>query len=262
MSTIRARVTIATHRGMVREHNEDAVGLNGWSLRGELPVPLTFDFSPTQPLTVVVCDGMGGHRGGASASALAAELITAAPPASPGQGAERFRVAVQAAAEEILRRSAADRALSGMGCTVVGLAVDPGSEQAVIFHVGDSRAYALDEGYLARQTRDDRRNADQPVLTQALGGGQAMQLDVHVRSLPLAPGARLLLCTDGLVDLVEDREIEAAMSGDAGAVVGRLIDLACRAGGHDNISVALIDLLAAEPAPGIGLSGSEEGMRE
>jgi hypothetical protein len=132
-----------------------------------------------------------------------------------------------------------DPALFGMGTTAVLLETSPDGRGSV-FHVGDSRAYLADPE-LIRLTSDDRSSAHLPLLTQALGGNDPRPLDVHRYDLSLHTGQRLLLCSDGLVDMVSDGEIETILAGpDAPAA---LIGAAKRAGGQDNVTVVVVEVL-------------------
>jgi serine/threonine protein phosphatase PrpC len=202
----------------------------------------------------IVADGMGGHRGGDVASALALETIESA---TPGEVTlEGLVEDIKRANQAVLERGEADRDLRGMGTTVTAILVEDG--RAHVAHVGDSRAYLLRNGSLqqltedhtlvqrmvreGRLTEDEAANHPQrSVLTRALGvddeiGVDELTLDVHV-------GDRLLLCTDGLTTMIDRGRIQKilARERDPQAACDKLIDAANRAGGDDNITVIVLD---------------------
>jgi protein phosphatase len=239
--------------GQVRRRNEDAIAL--------LP----------QHGVAVVADGMGGHPGGDVASRIAADFTArvlgeAAGSREPpddftGALLPVVERAVIAAHQEIRTRGAHEPHLQGMGTTLTAMMVDHESYSYVIGHVGDSRAYRLRNGALDQLTRDDtwvqqqidngimqpsaaRHSPYAHLLTQCLGleeppvpqvvGGRAESGDLY------------LLCTDGLVGVLDDAEMSslleahASESGGGHEAVEALVDAANRAGGHDNITAALI----------------------
>lgn len=221
----------------------------------------------------VVADGMGGHPGGDVASRIAAdfaaralgEAVRSRPDHGDFAGALLPAVerAVLEAHREIRARGTAEPHLSGMGTTLTAMIVDSDSRAYVIGHVGDSRAYRLRNGVLEQLTRDDtwvqqqvdngvlqpsaaRHSPFAHLLTQCLGledppepqvvGGRA------------EPGDLYLLCTDGLVGMLDENalaEILTRHSATGGAgpddrAIEALVEAANDAGGHDNITAALI----------------------
>ena len=208
----------------------------------------------------VVADGMGGHRAGDVASRLALDSVTRHLRARP----DHLSPTPQAWIEKIfLDANAAIRAAAlrqpeckGMGTT---LALTLFHEQsATVAHVGDSRVYRLRDGRLELLTRDDSLLRDQVELgliavenavdshnrhlvTQALGIGE--QVTVHVRQESLRNGDVFLLCSDGLNDLVEDKDIELivdSLKTNLPLTARHLVQLANDNGGGDNITVALV----------------------
>lgn len=226
----------------------------------------------------VVADGMGGHPGGDVASRIAAEvaakvLAEAAVPTARGEDATlRLRTAMSrsvVAAHEAIRAHGREQPeLDGMGTTLTAMIVDPASGGYVLGHVGDSRAYLFRDGRLTQLTRDDtwvqerveaaqltpeqaRRHPFGHLLTQCLG------LDdppvPHILGGKVAPGDAYLLCTDGLVGMLDDPELERILAEhlwenggsserarEVDAPVRALLDAANDAGGHDNITAALV----------------------
>lgn len=206
----------------------------------------------------VVCDGMGGHIGGATASALAVksvlEYLQRDSMAHPAQSIAR---AVEFANEQIYATALSQPTLKGMGTTCVVLAQK--DDGIWIGHVGDSRAYLWHEGQLHRLTRDHsfvqqlidsgaiteeeaeqhpRRNE----LLRALGVRATVEVEVTSTAILPAEGDRFLLCSDGLYGMTFDagiRGILARTSDDAEAS-RLLIHAANDAGGTDNITVSML----------------------
>ncbi|MFE1596958.1 PP2C family protein-serine/threonine phosphatase [Nocardia sp. NPDC058705] len=244
MTTI--RITVSTHRGKKREGNEDCVGLDGWSLRGTQPASVTIDVELDRVRTVVVCDGMGGHAGGAEASAMACELLTE-PGAIDGESPEQLtattRLRLQAVSDAINDRAQHQPELAGMGCTVVGVVLDP-SGRALVFNVGDSRCYRLEGDYLS-QLSVDHRHLGGNVLHQAIGGGVRMILEPDFFDCRLPAGVGLVLCTDGLDDYASASDIEALLVSAPPRLPTQLTELALAGGGGDNVTVVQIETIAA-----------------
>jgi PPM family protein phosphatase len=231
--------------GLARAHNEDCwlVGSNGRLL--------------------VLADGMGGYNAGEIASQIAINTIAAALVDSEpehGQVAVRSEKLNQAIGQANLAiRSAAARRPEclGMGTTVV-TAWHLVANQWLIGHVGDSRAYLVKHDRLERLTRDHslgqamldsgtmtprqlRAYPMRGVLTRALGIEPSVQADIC--QVSLAPGESLLMCSDGLSDLVAESLIHRVLGLHRGAPsrqVGALVDLALQAGGLDNVTALLI----------------------
>ena len=208
---------------------------------------------------VAVADGMGGHAGGQVASELAIAALKAAVEAADGVAArseaERLlRAAFESANRDILDTAAADPGLTDMGTTMVAaLATD---SQVTLANLGDSRAYLVRGGIIGQISvdhswREEARRHDLPMqeislspfretITRSLGVDKEVGVDLF--GFRPRPGDRLLLCSDGVHDLLSDLEIrEAILSEDSPeAVSRRLIRLANEAGGHDNSTCVLI----------------------
>ena len=236
------RITALTDRGHEREHNEDCVGWNGWSMTGGRANPLVFEFDVVQPTVVVVCDGMGGHAGGSTASRIAAEMLSTpewfvSTGIAHGQLTER----IQHVSDRLNDLSGARSELTGMGCTAVGAVVHPAGS-ALVFNVGDSRCYRIEGRYLAQLTVDHRRSGTN-VLTQALGGGRRLivEPDFFECAVPEAPG--LLLSTDGLDDYATQDAIEELAIENRPDLAVRLRDLALAGGGGDNVTIVQLEYI-------------------
>lgn len=239
-------LVVLSNRGSVRSANEDAVGVAGWVLATHEGQPLTLRLAPPQDgVVVAVADGMGGHRGGAEASRAALTVLGA-------EGGDLPR-AVAAAAEALRTRAAAEPSLEGMGSTVVGMRVHADGA-AAFFNIGDSRAYRVVEGYLGQISVDDRppviTAATRGVVTQHLGGPRVLALDPHLHQVRLVPGDRVLLCSDGLTDLVDDDAIAAHLRAPAVEAATALVDAALQAGGDDNVTVVVLDVRGGDVGGG------------
>jgi len=226
-----------TDIGLVRENNEDAI-VTGRRL-------------------VAVADGLGGHAGGELASRLATELVAAT---FTGGSLDELTTAVRAANFAVWERGSGTAETEGMGTTMVAAGLVDGGSLAVV-HAGDSRAYLLRDGALQRLTEDhtvaaqmvrdgeltEAEAAGHPhrvVLTRALGVSPEVPLDASSR--PVAPGDRLLLCSDGLFNHVPDDELAALAAARTSpqAAVDALLELGLSRGGEDNLSVVVADVRA------------------
>ena len=222
--------------GCVRPHNEDS-------------------YLVQSPL-FCVCDGMGGHAAGEVASSIAVETIAKTAPQSAD--AARLAAAVEAANAAVIEAALNGLGKPGMGCTATCAYIE--NDTLAIAHVGDSRAYLLHEGTLIRVTRDHsyveelvdageitadeaRVHPNRSVITRALGSDPAMYAD-HF-TLHIEEGDRLILCSDGLSSMIPDSDIEniATQSSTAQICVDNLVDAALAAGGHDNVTVVVVDLV-------------------
>ena len=203
-----------------------------------------------------VCDGMGGHAAGEVASSIAVETIAKTAPQSAD--AARLAAAVEAANAAVIEAALNGLGKPGMGCTATCAYIE--NDTLAIAHVGDSRAYLLHEGTLIRVTRDHsyveelvdageitadeaRVHPNRSVITRALGSDPAMYAD-HF-TLHIEEGDRLILCSDGLSSMIPDSDIEniATQSSTAQICVDNLVDAALVAGGHDNVTVVVVDLV-------------------
>ncbi len=224
----------ATHQGMVRDQNEDTV------------YPTSSGESDDEVL-VIVADGMGGHVAGEVASRLA---VNAAASNDLGP-TDRVAAGNRAIREEVAR----DPELEGMGTTMTLLEIE--DDVATIGHIGDSRAYLLRDGELRQLTEDHtvaaeymaqgklspEEAANHPqrhMLLRTLGLTRFVNVD-EVKT-ELAPGDRILLCSDGLTEMVTDDQITQTLGeGTPDEVVWALVEMANKAGGVDNISVAVVE---------------------
>ena len=238
---MKVSVGAATDIGQVREGNEDS-------------------FLVVAPL-YAVADGMGGHRGGEVASSLALETVQGMFERKEGSLADQVVEANRA----VFDRSQNDRSVSGMGTTLTAALVD--GSRVHLVHVGDSRAYLLRGGELAQLTEDHtlvhrmvmegeisqeeaETHPHRSILTRALGVDQSVQVDEG--DVEAAAGDRLLLCTDGLTGMVPEGQIREILleSADPQEAVEKLVKVANRAGGIDNITAVILDFSEDGSGPG------------
>lgn len=221
------RATVVTHVGCVRRENQDAAVIGHSILqatRGRLEV------EQTEPLTVAVLDGMGGHADGARASHLAA-LATV-------ENDDTDVVEAIADANAAVRRGMVpDDADGPMGSTVVLARVD--GESLTIANVGDSDAFRLDGDYLLPVSRRDRGGSGG--LTASLGGTvHHVPVRPHLHEDLVRDRERLVLCTDGLSDVVGLDDIERILLDDTADAADALVDAAVANGAPDNVTVAVL----------------------
>jgi protein phosphatase len=240
---MKVRVAFRTDVGRSRARNEDS-------------------YLVQDPL-FAVADGMGGHRGGDVASSLALDSLKPPEDGPPAQDFRRLVEQVKEANQRVLERGESDRDLRGMGTTLTAILTTDG--KAHVAHVGDSRAYMLRDGKLQqltedhtlvqRMVREGRLTEDEAhthpqrsVLTRALGVEENVAIDEL--TLDLKEGDRLLLCSDGLTSMIDKDAIQEILAGepDPQIAADRLIDEANRAGGDDNITVVILDVVSDQDA--------------
>jgi serine/threonine protein phosphatase PrpC len=210
------QVAARTEVGHVRARNEDAL-----LVAGEVGL-------------VAVFDGLGGHPAGDVASATAAASLRESG-LTAASSADDLVAALQAAHDAVGAAADGDPDRTGMATTVV-VATLAGST-TLVAHVGDSRAYLRDaDGRLEQVTRDHGMGG---YITQALGLDRGVDPDVVELATP--PASRLLLCSDGLSNMVEAADIAALLgTGDAKAACDALVKAALDRGGIDNVTVVVV----------------------
>jgi protein phosphatase len=230
-----------TDPGKVRQNNEDALLSGG----------------DRDPGLFVVADGIGGFEAGEVASSMVIESLQTLGPGEP------LEPAIQEANRRVYSAARSDEKLSGMGTTVVAARITENGDgaEAEIAHVGDSRLYLVRDGELSPLTEDHSlvaemvrsgsltraQASDHPqknLITRALGAEEEVEVETARHSL--RHGDRLVLCSDGLPDMVtEDRISELATDeapGSAEESVRNLISAALDAGGSDNVTVLVVDV--------------------
>ena len=222
--------------GLVRGHNEDS-------------------FLMRAPL-FAVCDGMGGHAAGEVASAIAVQTLADEAPAVADE--VLLGAAVESANIAVIRGAEEGAGKPGMGCTATCCLIERG--KMAVAHVGDSRIYLLRHGTLVRVTHDHsyveelvdsgqitadeaRLHPSRSIITRALGSDPEMYAD-HF-TLEVSSGDRIILCSDGLSSMIPDSEIEALAVSSATPMqaADNLVASALTAGGLDNVTVLVVDVL-------------------
>jgi len=270
-SLVRIDVSALSHPGHARANNEDQFFVTKLArsletMLSSLPPGDVPARAEEVNYVMVVADGMGGHAAGEVASRLAISALISLALDLPDwifkvdeEGApeieRRARRLVQQVSSLLVERGRENAALRGMGSTLT--AARSYGHDLLIVHVGDSRAYLFRAGHLHRLTKDHtyaqmlvdtgklqacdiESSGVRHILTNALGGSTE-KVDVDVDFLHLEDGDRLLLCSDGLTDLVDDDTItktliETQTSSDACTA---LMQLALDGGGRDNVTVVV-----------------------
>ena len=258
-------VTAQTHPGMTGKNNEDNFAVSSYVISRMNPTPTVF---------AIVSDGIGGHKAGEVASELAVNLISAAVEKREG-GAPLavFENSFYRASEAIHEHAEQDSSRTGMGATAACAWVI--GQQLYIAYAGDSRIYlirkerirqlshdhtwvqeALDKGILDA-TGGIKNHPNMHVIRRYLGSEEPSEPDLRLfmepgetskqarnnQGLSLLAGDVVMLCTDGLTDLVNENEIIDSLAGHSLQQAAQaLINLACERGGHDNITVIMLGM--------------------
>ena len=242
-----------THRGTVRENNEDCIAIGYWTSQETMASARPFQHELDLPFVCVVADGMGGHNDGEQASLLVARSLTRRLPAF---GPHKIAASVRAVNAELYAHVGENPRLAGMGSTAVGLAVHDAS--LAIFNVGDSRAYKIANRSLAQLSVDDSfvKNwkpgaafARSTMLTQCFGGRPTFtDIEPHLHVEPCVPGSTYLLCSDGLYETLPEEKMMELIGADLQASVEALLRAAIEQKCRDNVTIALIRVTDKAPA--------------
>lgn len=235
-----------TDKGVVRAQNQDGYYLD----------------IPSQRLAVgVVCDGMGGAKAGNIASLVAVETFVSNLQSRDGEDTDPPSLligAADAANAAVYQRACTDPDCRGMGTTMVAaLLVE---ETAYLLNIGDSRAYHINQEGITRLTRDHsvvedmvargditpeqaRTHPRKNLITRALGAEAQIRADLYEK--PLCSGDYLLLCSDGLSNIVTDQELlyEVIHGGEAETCCQRLLNITLSRGAPDNVTVVLFQIV-------------------
>ncbi|HZU87286.1 MAG TPA: protein phosphatase 2C domain-containing protein [Anaerolineaceae bacterium] len=264
-----------THPGMTGKNNEDRFAVSAYQLKPGEPTPV---------LLVVLADGIGGHRAGEVAAGVAVDQVSRQVAASEGNflPPQVLHQAFIQASQQIFALAQSEEGRRGMGstCTTAWIIGD----RLYTATVGDSRLYLMREGAIRQLSTDHtwiqeailhgivkpeeaRGHPNAHVIRRYLGSPQPPEVDFRLRltglendaqaeanqGMRLQIGDRILLCSDGLTDLVNDDEILAAYQNQPmDAATNYLIQLACQRGGHDNITIVVVEVppqvVARKPA--------------
>ncbi|MGH2699649.1 MAG: Stp1/IreP family PP2C-type Ser/Thr phosphatase [Actinomycetota bacterium] len=236
------RIGAKTDVGRRREVNEDS-------------------FLVHEPL-FVVADGMGGHVAGDIASTTAIDAIKEQAATARADDMNTLAGLVLGANSRIWEKAEEDPSLRGMGTTCTLLLLD--SSGAHFAHVGDSRAYLMRGGKLTQLTEDHtlvgrmvkegrlsseeaEKHPQRSIVTRALGVDPEVQVDLM--TVDLAEGDRILICSDGLSSMIDSDAIASILADerDPQSASERLVEAANEAGGEDNITVVIVDIVGGEP---------------
>lgn len=261
-----------TDVGRVRTSNEDSVAF---------VIPSKNEPAASRGCLLIVADGMGGHAAGEVASALAVEAVRRVYFSQRGPVPKSLMLAFETANRAIHEHGKQTADCKGMGTTCTALAINDG--QVWLAHVGDSRAYILRDGKLTQLSGDQTLHAQMiregllseeeakvagggNVILQALGTSPDIDPAVWEKGIPLLEGDILVICSDGLWNMVDDTAIaEIAARAAPREACQRLIGAALEAGGYDNVSVGVFAVRApggppAEPQTAtrrIAIAGTE-----
>jgi len=257
-------VSAITHPGMSGKNNEDRYSVSAYRIEGKQQIPT---------LLAIVADGIGGHQAGEVAAEIAVERTSQAIAASDGSTpALTLRYAIQNASQAILAQSERDHQMGGMGatCSCVWIIND----RLFIAYVGDSRIYLITENTIHQLSKDHTWVQDaldagiiEPAEAQShpnahmirryLGSKKPAEPDTRLfllkgesdekaeanQGIRLLPGDQIILCSDGLTDLVSDEEIQDTLSAENIELgLERLVNLANQRGGHDNITIVALKM--------------------
>jgi PPM family protein phosphatase len=218
-----------------------------------------------EPPLFAIADGMGGARAGEVAAGIAAAALRDGRREVIDE--ESLEAVIDEANRRVWERSVADPSTAGMGTTVTVALVDAADEQVVFGHVGDSRAYRLRGDELEQITTDHslvaelvesgvltpeeaERHPQRSAITRAVGTERAIEVDVF--TVPAQPGDLVLLCSDGLTDMLSEDEIASVLleaDRDPSVAADALVAAANAKGGEDNITVVLFEVVEGEPEP-------------
>ena len=251
-----------THEGMSGKNNEDSYAVSAYTLSETDPTPSVF---------AIVADGVGGHHAGEVASEIAVETISRIVSESDGTNPQNvLEYSIKQANQAVYAHSQTDESKKGMGSTcgcvwVVG-------DRLYTASVGDSRIYLVRDGKIRQITTDHtwvqeaiehriitpeqaKGHPRAHIIRRYLGSNKPVVPDFRLRLSPeeteeqtmanqgmkLISGDQLLICSDGLTDLVEDREILNRLQGkDLEGALQQLVNLANSRGGHDNITIVAL----------------------
>ncbi len=235
--------------GCSRTNNEDMMSVGGILLRdSSLELPVEIDDESDSYFYILVSDGMGGHEKGEEASELLLKCISDSfmnGRISPGNAEDSLRQLVSDVSCTLNMRGIEENQERILGCTLTGV-IWIGAK-AYLVNAGDSRTYRLRSGILKQLTTDDTErgitgdeNASK-LLLNAIGGGSHGRLTVEDITDRIMEGDTILVCSDGLTDMVDDEGIEEILCSNERPAES-LVETANRNGGADNISVIVAHL--------------------
>lgn len=249
------RAVAITDVGSVRDSNEDHLIF----IR-----PFDATIRNTHGCLALVADGMGGHSHGEIASKMAADIITRHYFDTNYSVLEALKRAFEKANKAIFQKAAKNPTLKGMGTTCTAIILL--QNQLYLGHVGDSRAYLLKGNQALQLSKDhtlvqhlldtgritEEESVSHPqrnIVTRAMGTSAKVKAEVSLLPVPFEVGDKLLICSDGLYEYIKPPELQAIIQQySLNEASKTLIALAKQRGGHDNISVLIVEAFAADTA--------------
>lgn len=245
------KAVVMTDLGNVRTNNED-VGLF-----------FRVEEAHEKGCLMMVADGMGGHNAGEVASRMAADIISHEYFKQNGSVEKSLSRSFELANKKIFEMSQSNRSMKGMGTTCTTLVVI-GSD-IYYSQVGDSRAYLLKQNKIYQITEDHTyvqelvnkgeitiieasTHPKRNILTNAMGTKESLRIDTGKFALPIEEKDRLMICSDGLYDYLNDDDIARILGGNSlHNAASEMVDEAKKRGGHDNITVVLAEKISLQP---------------
>ncbi len=249
--------------GCKRDENQDAILVDSIIEKKEvrLTLPLEGHYYPHYGLLGAVADGLGGQQGGAVASLIALEALAGkkyelSKFSQASQATDFLRDKIQSIHKLVIDQGQLNPELEGMGTTLTGVYLH--HNYKVFFHVGDSRLYRFRGGFMMQVTMDHslenisqqeggeyNQTSKSGIITSSIGGGKSASCEVDTGELKFTQGDILLLCSDGLSDMVTLEAMEDILAGrdDLVSAAHSMVNAAKEAGGSDNISLVLIENL-------------------
>jgi serine/threonine protein phosphatase PrpC len=236
------KVFSATDVGQIRKTNQDFIYTSAEPI-GNLPN------------LFVVADGMGGHNAGDYASRYGVSVLTESVKTDTNRNPVKIlRAGIEAANRAVYEKSKSEEGLSGMGSTMVAATIV--GDTLYVANVGDSRLYLLDEelrqvtqdhSLIAEMVRmgeltpeEGANHPDKNIITRAIGTSEEIKIDFF--DVRLEPGCVLMLCSDGLYNMVEKKIITEVLQDDRDLdKAAKLVELANAGGGLDNIAVIVVE---------------------
>ena len=247
-SMLKVKAVALSHVGNIRKVNEDAVEFRDYYEGNNVK---------KSNAVGILCDGMGGHNSGEIASQLTKDTIFKALESRSSNLESALKEAIQLANKTVFNKAKNDSSLRGMGTTATVAAIEDGFLSIV--HVGDSRAYIFKDNVIRQLTKDhtyveflisngmldesERENhPKRNVLIQALGTKKDVKYDAIEYPNRLSDSDKIFLCSDGLHEYLNSEEIKQNLAKSNNLEAAQtMIELALKRGGHDNISVLIME---------------------
>ena len=256
------KIALMTHRGAVREENQDVVFVSGIIRTSDMDAPEICDLnSKERPILLAVIDGMGGHEGGALAAKIVSDTLTEKTDKKNifdvcmdiNDDERMLRHVLAEAARRMRMEALINPMLSEMGAAVSGVLLR--EKSALAFNCGDCRVYRFSDGYLERVTRDHsivqtlfeqeeiseeemRRHPKKNVITSSISAELGDDFELYVKEMPLRDGDSFLVCSDGVWETLSSRKLaemlalEIPLQDAARELFNVLLSANCR----DNVS--------------------------